>query len=320
MPKKKNKKIGLIALCVAASFVLTCTACANSGAAETPSPPPEKTIPAEENPAAPVPEPAPEPAAEPTPVPEAPASDLVMHVLDVGQADSILVQLPNGQTMLIDGGNSGDEGRIMNYMDGIGVTKIDYLVATHPHADHIGGLPPIIDNMDIGKIYMPRVSQNTQIYERLLTAIENNGLQVNTAKAGVSILNTTDLKIDILAPVADSYKDLNDYSAVIKIVFGETSFLLMGDAGAASEGQITSDVSADVLKVGHHGSSTATTKAFLDKVAPEYAAISVGKDNSYGHPNDEVLSRLNDANVKVFRTDLQGTIVFTSDGSAVKEG
>jgi len=274
------------------------------------SPPQEETLPraAEETPL---------PEIEPILAEEVILPDLVVHVLDVGQADSILIQLPNRQAMLIDGGNDGDESAITNYMGSLNITAIDYLVATHPHADHIGGLPAIIDSMDIGEIYMPRISHNTRTFERLLNSIDNKGLQINTAKAGLSILSESDLRIDVIAPVKDTYNDINEYSAVVKIIYGDTAFLFMGDAGTSSEGQIIADVSADVLKVGHHGSRSSTSQAFLTKVAPIYAVISAGMDNSYGHPTDEILSRLNDANVGVYRTDLQGTVVFTSDGSKV---
>jgi competence protein ComEC len=244
-------------------------------------------------------------------------SNLTIHFLDVGQADSTLIQLPNGQIMLIDGGNSSDAGRIMSYMRSHNITKIDYLVATHPHADHIGGLPAIIDAMDIRAVYMPRVSHTSQTFERLLTAIQNKGLQIDTARAGVNILSVPGLRVDIIAPVRDDYRDLNDHSAVIKITYNNTNFLFAGDAEALSEGHITADVSADVLKVGHHGSSTSTSATFLSRVAPAYAVISAGSNNTYGHPADTILSRLNDAGANVFRTDLQGTIVFTSDGGNI---
>ena len=241
-------------------------------------------------------------------------SNLVVHFLDVGQADATLIQLPNEQTMLIDGGNSRDADSILSYMRSLGITTIDYLVATHPHADHIGGLPNIISEMNIGEVYMPQVSHTTQTFERLLDAIENKGLQINSARAGVSILSVPGLSVDIVAPVRDDYENLNDWSAIILLTYSNTSFLFTGDAEALSEGHITADISADVLKVGHHGSSTSTSQGFLDRVAPTYGIISAGAGNSYGHPTDAVLSRLDNANVSIFRTDLQGTIVFTSDG------
>ena len=243
--------------------------------------------------------------------------DLIVHFLDVGQADSTLIQLPNGQTMLIDGGNSSDADNIINYIRSLGITIIDYLVATHPHADHIGGLPTIIDAFEIISIYMPYASNNTQTFERLLNSIENNGLVVDTTKEGVTILFEQELGIDIIAPVRDDYQDLNNFSAVIKLTYKNTSFIFMGDAESLSESHITADVSSDVLKVGHHGSRTSTSAAFLDKVNPTFAVISVGSSNSYGHPTDEVLSRLNNAGIYVFRTDLQGTIVFSSDGENI---
>jgi len=281
----------------------------------------------------PVPEIAPEPTPEPTPEltpeptadidnpeddePPAFTEELKVHFIDVGQADSILIQLPNEQTMLIDGGNSVNAKTIMGYIHSHNITSIDYLVATHPHADHIGGLPAIIDSMDIQNVYMPRKNHDTQTFERLLESIEKKGLQINEVKAGVSVLSIPGLEIDVVAPLRENYRKLNDYSAVIKITFLSTAFLFMGDAEALSEGEITADVSADVLKVGHHGSDTSTSTTFLSRVSPSYAVILVGKGNSFRHPDDVILSRLNDAGADVYRTDLQGTIVFTSDGENI---
>ena len=265
----------------------------------------------------------PTPAATTTPQDDISASvlstfstELVVHFLDVGQADSILVQLPNEQVMLIDGGNKGDADSIINYLHLHNITLIDYLVATHPHADHIGGLPAIIEAFDISSVYAPRVSNNTQAFEGFLRVIESKDLQIDTAIADVSILNLPDLKIDIVAPVREDYKELNDHSAVIKITFDNVSFLFVGDATTASERDITADISSDVLKVGHHGSDTSTSVEFLRKVAPTYAVISVG-NNSYGHPSDTTMSRLDDAGINVFRTDLQGTLIFTTNGTEI---
>jgi competence protein ComEC len=242
--------------------------------------------------------------------------DLTVHFLDVGQADSALIMLPNGENMLIDGGETSNANNIIRYLRSHDVTTIDYLVATHPHADHIGGLPAIINEFNIGSIFMPRVTHTTQTFERLLLSIQDKGMQIDEAKDGVNILSLHGLEVDIIAPVRFDYANLNDHSAVIKLVFGNTSFLFMGDAETASENHITADVSVDVLKVGHHGSRTSTSSAFLRRVAPSYAIISVGR-NSYGHPTDDVLARLDEANVEVYRTDMVGTIVFTSDGEHI---
>jgi competence protein ComEC len=218
--------------------------------------------------------------------------------------------------MLIDGGEAANANSIIRYLQSHDVTTIDYLIATHPHADHIGGLSAIIDAFEIRSVFMPRVTHTTQTFERLLTSIQDKGLQIDEAKGGTIILSLPGLEIDIIAPIRFDFRNLNDHSAVIRLVFGNTSFLFMGDAEAASENHITADVLADVLKVGHHGSRTSTSAAFLRRVAPSHAVISVGR-NSYGHPSDEVLARLDDADVEVYRTDMVGTIVFTSNGESI---
>lgn len=246
-----------------------------------------------------------------------PKETLKVNYIDVGQADSIFIELPNKQTMLIDAGTNGAGSTVVKYIKDLGYSKLDYVIGTHPHEDHIGGLDDVINTFTIGKIYMPKVASTTKTFEDVLTAIQSKKLKVTTAKAGVSILNQDGLTADILAPVKDSYKDLNNYSAVIKLTYGTTSYLFMGDAEIESENQITANVKADVLKVGHHGSDSSTSQTFLKKVSPKYAVISVGQDNRYGHPAQATLNALQAAGVTVYRTDVNGTIIMQSDGKTI---
>lgn len=242
---------------------------------------------------------------------------LNVHYIDVGQGDSEFLELPNGQTMLIDAGNSENGSQIVAYIKSLGHNKIDYLIATHPHADHIGGMAEVVKNLEVGKIYMPKASSNTQTFEDLLTAIQNKGLKINTAKVGVNLFKAGNLNADIIAPVNITGDDLNQYSAVTMLTYGDNKFLFTGDAGNESEGQITSGIKADVLKVGHHGSKTSTSQAFLNKVNPKYAVIEVGKDNSYGHPTAATLAKLEKIGATIYRTDKDGTIIFTSDAKTI---
>lgn len=244
---------------------------------------------------------------------------LKVHFLDVGQADSILVQFPNGQNMLVDAGNNDDGNMVVKYLKRANVSKVDFLVGTHPHEDHIGGLDNVIRSFDIGNIYMPRVTHTTKTYEDVMKAVQSKKLKITPAKAGLEIINIDNLNVSIIAPHSASYKDLNNYSAVINVVYGQVSFLLTGDAEEQSEFEMlaSSVVSpkADVLKIGHHGSSSATSNAFLKIVNPKYAVISVGGGNDYGHPHKETLKKLR--GIQVFRTDLNGTIIFTTDGKEI---
>jgi beta-lactamase superfamily II metal-dependent hydrolase len=247
-------------------------------------------------------------------------TDLRVHFLDVGQADSILVQLPNGKNMLIDAGNNEDDELVVSYLEKQGIKKIDYLVGTHPHEDHVGGLDTVIEHFDIGNVYLPKVNHTTKTYQDVLISLKNKGLKVTTAKAGVKLFNEDQLHATIISPINNDYQELNDYSAVIKLVYQDTSFLFTGDAEELVENEILSSgaaVKADVLKIGHHGSASSTSDNFLAAVNPKLAVISVGADNNYGHPHQETMEKLNNAGISVLRTDQLGTIIIKSNGKQI---
>ena len=242
-------------------------------------------------------------------------SELKIYYLNVGQADSILIQ-NEGQNMLIDAGNNADGENIVEFLQSLNISKIDFLVGTHPHEDHIGGLDDIINNFDIGTIYMPKVATTTKTFEDVLDAIENKSLTVTTPEIGKSF-NMGSANFQILSAGTDE-EDLNSCSIVLKLTFGNLAYLFTGDEETVNEEQMISsgyDLSADVLKVAHHGSNTSTSEEFLNKVSPDVAIIMVGRDNSYGHPHKEILNRLNARNIKIYRTDTDGTILITSDGN-----
>ena len=239
---------------------------------------------------------------------------LRVNYIDVGQGDSIFIQLPNKETMLIDAGEAYEADNVINHLNNLGIKKIDYVVGTHPHTDHIGGLGEVINTFDVGSIYMPNVSSNSKTFEDLLTTISNKGLKVKTAKSGVVVLDEDNLKLEFISPNSDNYSNLNNYSAVLKLTYLDNTFLFMGDAETLSEDEITCDVDADVIKVGHHGSDSSSGIEFVKKVSPEYAVIMVGEGNSYDHPYQSIIDRYESVGAKVLRTDLDGNIVCDSDG------
>ena len=220
--------------------------------------------------------------------------------------------------MLIDAGTNDSVATVCDYIDAIGEDTLDYVIATHPHADHIGGMDGVLDEFDVGTFYMPDVQSNTRTFESMLDSLETSDAKVIKAEAGVVVCEEDNLKIQLIAPTEDYYDEINDYSAVVKLTYGETDFLFMGDAEKYAENKITADVSADVLKVGHHGSDTSSGEKFLKRVNPSCAVISAGRDNDYGHPHREVIDRLNKRNIKIFRTDLLGTVVIGSDGENIE--
>ena len=277
-------------------------------AAEPPAPTAEPTP-------APTAETTPAPTAEPTPTP-AKSAKVKSHFINVGQGDSIFIELPEGRCMLIDSGEREYGDLVINYIKKLGYKKINYLVVTHAHSDHMGSMSQVVDSFKIGKVYMPKAGNNTASYEKLLESIQNKNLKIKTAKAGVSILKEENLSIEIIAPTKD-YDDLNNTSAVVLLTFGKTKFLYMGDAERLSENDITANVKCNVVKVGHHGSSTSSSYEFIARTHAKYAVISVAKENDYGHPKNFIIRRWKKSGAAVLRTDELGSIVITSNGKKI---
>lgn len=241
-----------------------------------------------------------------------------VHFIDVGQGDAILIEKDNS-AMLIDAGENNQGDIVVDYLKSQNIEKLDYVIGTHPHSDHIGGLDTVLNSFPVDKVILPSATNTTKTYEDFLDAIETNDLTVTKAVVGDTFYLGS-ASFTIVAPNTSSYEELNNYSVGIKLTYGSNTFLFTGDAEELSEKEMISngiDLSADVLKLGHHGSQNASCDEFLEAVNPTYAVISVGKDNDYGHPHKETLQSLLDHDIKVFRTDEQGTIVFTSDGKNI---
>ena len=242
--------------------------------------------------------------------------NLNIYYFDVGQADSILLE-NSGKYMLIDAGNNADGENIVNYLKNLGVKKLDYLIATHAHEDHIGGMDDVINAFEIDAFYMPDVVTTTKTFEDLITALETKEVAFDTPEIG-DIFLFGGCKFEVIH-LGDESSDLNDSSIVVRGLYGDNSFLFMGDATSNVEKKILkSNIDSDVLKVGHHGSRYSTSVNFLNKVTPKYAIISVGDDNSYNHPHSVTFTKLEDVDALVYRTDTDGTIFVSSDGKEIK--
>lgn len=252
---------------------------------------------------------------DPAEIPE--DSTFEIHFIDVGQGDCSLI-LCDGKAMLIDGGESSESSKVYAYLKAHGIDHLDCMVATHAHSDHIGGLSGALNYASVGTAYCSVTEYDSKTFSSMVKYLNNQGLKIAVPSAG-DTFSLGSATVQILGPQR-TYDDPNDMSIVLKITYGETSFLFTGDAERTAEADILDagyDLSSTVLKVGHHGSDSSTSYPFLREIMPEYAVIQAGKDNSYGHPTEDTLSRLRDADVKVYRNDLQGTVICTSDGESV---
>lgn len=246
---------------------------------------------------------------------------MIIHYIDVGQGDCILIQV-NNKNLLIDSGPSSNRKDLLNYLEKLDIKKFDYIIATHPHEDHIGNMDTIIKRYDIGSFYSPKVITSSTTFENMISALVDKNLKINVLKKGVKGIDLgKNTEIEVFSPLENISSDnLNDYSPIIKITFFNNSFLFTGDAEISTEDTVLSqnnNLNCDILKVGHHGSSTSTSTDFLISTNPSVAIISVGKNNSYGHPTSETLSLLNSYNIRTIRTDINGTVIAISDGKNI---
>lgn len=243
-------------------------------------------------------------------------SGMSVTYLNVGQGDSELIQV-NGINMLIDAGTNAGANDLVKDLKNRGIKTIDIAIATHPHEDHIGGMDEVLENFDVKSFYAPKVAHTTKTYENMLKAVKNEGLKIKQIKEGTNIDLGKDTEVQVYSPVKSQYEELNNYSPVMKISYGQNSFMFTGDAESLVEKEILNenkDLKADVLKLGHHGSHSSTSEEFLKAVDPSIAIVSCAKDNKYGHPHKETMSNLKKAGITVYETFRDGDITISSNG------
>ena len=253
------------------------------------------------------------------------SAEAQVYFIDVGQGDSELIRLKDsGIDILIDAGTRSTKQELADYLKELGVDDIDILIGTHPHEDHIGGMAKIIEEFPIGTLYLPETSEEmtptTKTYESLLDAVEKMDVTMRTASAGDVLLEEGNISFKVLSPSHTDYDNLNDYSIVTRLKVGDTAFLFQGDAETPVEEEILdsgADVSCDVIKLGHHGSSTSSSRAYLEAVNPSAAVISCGVGNEYGHPHRETMDLLEKLSITPYRTDTQKTLLAETDGKTI---
>lgn len=246
-----------------------------------------------------------------------------MHFIDVGQGDCILVSAGK-ENMLIDCGEYAEAQKVRNYLEACGVKKLDYIVCTHPHSDHMGGMGYIIDNFRVGRVLVPHVDADdipaAMFYEKFLDAVDDSRAKIAEVKAG-DTFTVGDGHCTVIAPLSRKYENVNDYSVCIMLTHGKRSFMFTGDAERVSELEMTASgrlMHTDVYKAGHHGSSSSSSPELLAVLRPDYIVVSCGTANPYGHPDDSVIKRFRHYTDKIYRTDINGSVVFVSDGESIE--
>lgn len=245
---------------------------------------------------------------------------MYVHYINVDQGDAILIQV-NNKNLLIDSGPKNHKKQLVKFLTDLNISKLDYVIATHPHEDHIGNMNTVLNSYKVQSFYAPKVYSYTKSFEQMIDSLKSNNLKINPIKRGCNTINLGfQTNVEVFSPINDTYDNENNYSPVIKISFGNNSFLFTGDAEKEIEDKLillNDDLKADILKVSHHGSSSSTSDAFLNRVSPKYAVISVGKNNIYDYPNDTIISKLNTYNINILRTDIQNNITLISDGTNI---
>lgn len=247
-------------------------------------------------------------------------SKLMISYMDVGQGDAAYIKV-NGNDILIDAGPRSNSKELLEQLKAKNIDDFELVIATHPHEDHIGGMVDVFKEYEVKAFYSPKITHTNKTYENLVKAVKDEGLKTKELKGGMVIDLGEGAKFEVFTPQKSEYEELNDYSPIMKLSFGDTSYLFTGDAEKLAEeealAKYKTSLDSDVIKFGHHGSSSSSSNAFIEAVSPKYGIISCAKDNKYGHPHRETLDIIKKYNIKTFRTDTDGEIILTSDGKSI---